>query len=602
MPRIRAYLIASSVATLIGSAPAAAQFSNMYFVGDSSTDAGFYNGARFTVNPGLVWAQVLGNRYGINVTSVAVNGTDYAQGGSRISADSGLVPPGAPQRSMTTQITQLLGSTGGALDRNALYGVSGGYNDLLENVAAAGAGQITPAQLQANIATAAAQEVQQVARLQAAGAKYVVVLNLYNMGQSPLGTAQPTAPFTALTGLYNSTLNAGLDQIGGNVIRVNTQQLFVEMLANPALFGLSNTSKQACTTSSALTCTNATLVAPDAASTYLFADGIHPTPVGFSAMAQVVGSMIEGPYYMASLAEAPLAVEQANFRVLDGRMWSALDTPGSGKTLQSWISYDYAAPDVSGNAFLSGDGSMNTIAGGLDLLVSPSLLAGIAFGYSENKVDFGGNAGSFKLDETSMTAYLGYGNGPWYVGGSLLLGDLDYKSIERNIALGTGTRTESADANGYTYAIRALGGYWFKTANILHGPFLKFVWQEAKVRQFSETGASSTALTYGQQTRESAITSLGWQVQGTFGAIRPFGRATWEWEAKDDQRWVNASSVTLGGNYSVPAYKPDNNWGLFLVGASADFGGVTGYLSGSVTAGKGDGDSYAITVGLRVPL
>jgi hypothetical protein len=84
--------------------------------------------------------------------------------------------------------------------------------------------------------------------------------------------------------------------------------------------------------------------------------------------------------------------------------------------------------------------------------------------------------------------------------------------------------------------------------------------------------------------------------------VRPFGRATWEWEAKDDLRYVTASSATLGGSYSVPAFKPDDNWGLFLLGASMDFGKVTGYISGSATAGKNDGEAYGITVGVRVPL
>jgi outer membrane lipase/esterase len=46
---------------------ASAQFSGFYFFGDSLTDAGVY-GARFTVHPGLVWAQDLGARYGVTVT------------------------------------------------------------------------------------------------------------------------------------------------------------------------------------------------------------------------------------------------------------------------------------------------------------------------------------------------------------------------------------------------------------------------------------------------------------------------------------------------------------------------------------------------------
>ena len=51
--------LAAGIALANGSA--SAQFNQFYFFGDSLTDAGVY-GARFTVNPGLVWAQDLGAR------------------------------------------------------------------------------------------------------------------------------------------------------------------------------------------------------------------------------------------------------------------------------------------------------------------------------------------------------------------------------------------------------------------------------------------------------------------------------------------------------------------------------------------------------------
>ena len=41
----------------------------------------------------------------------------------------------------------------------------------------------------------------------------------------------------------------------------------------------------------------------------------------------------------------------------------------------------------------------------------------------------------------------------------------------------------------------------------------------------------------------------------------------------------------------MPVIKPDNNYALFnLVGVSADFGGVTGFVTGSATAGRSDGN------------
>jgi uncharacterized protein YhjY with autotransporter beta-barrel domain len=84
--------------------------------------------------------------------------------------------------------------------------------------------------------------------------------------------------------------------------------------------------------------------------------------------------------------------------------------------------------------------------------------------------------------------------------------------------------------------------------------------------------------------------------------VRPFARITWELESKDDDRTVSASSVTLGGQYSVSVIKPDSNYLKYLVGVSADFGRVTGYVTGSATSGRSDGNGYGVTVAVRVPL
>jgi outer membrane lipase/esterase len=600
MSKFRLSLVAGAVAAALSAGPAGAQFSNTFIFGDSLSDAGQF-GARFTTNPGLTAAMYVGERYGLSSSPSFTGGNDYAIGGARVNTIDPALPSTLPYQTIAQQVTAFIAK--GPLDSNALYQIQGGGNDFLALLGQFQTGQITQSQLQAGLAQAAADLATQVGRLQAAGARYIVVQGLPDPGKSPLATSPAlAAQLTALGDLFNSTLNATMNAGGLNAIRFNYAGLQREVFANPTLYGFTNTTGSACTVSNLLLCTPSTLAAPNAAQTYVLANPVHPTTGFHQLVAQAIESMINGPAQMASLAEAPLAVEQAQFRALDGRMWSALDTPATNKTLQSWVAYDYSAPDVGGNAFLSGDGSMNSVALGLDMRISPSVLVGVAFGYSQNKVDFGNSTGGFTLDETSMTFYGGWGSGPWYMGGSLLLGNLDYNDVHRNITLGTATRTENADTSGWHYAIRALGGYWFKSPNLIHGPFGKVVWQEASVNNFSETSSSSTSLSYAKQDRESLQTSLGWQLQGTWGSVRPFGRATWEYEAKADDRSVTASSVTLGGSYSVPAYKPDNNWGLFVLGASSDFGGVTGYLMGTATAGKGDGDAYSVTLGIRVPL
>jgi outer membrane lipase/esterase len=593
-------LLAGAVALAVSS-PVAAQFNpdNMYFFGDSSTDAGFY-GSRFTVNPGLIWAQNLGATYGLAITTVAKGGTDFAQGGTNINSPSLLVPPGAPDRPMSTQIGELLKASP-SLDPRALYTAYGGYNDIFNGLTSVQAGLITPAQLQQSVALAATQEAQQVARLSAAGARYIVVPNLYDLGRSPDGIAHPEYQYTALVGLFNTTLNASLNQLPFQVVRVNVAQLFNEMIANPGFFGFTNVTTPACTVSTSLLCTTSTLVAPNADKTYLFSDDVHPTPQAEVVMAEVVNSMLTGPQQIAALGDAPFRVEDANFRTLDGRMWSSLDAPRPARKLEAWVAYDYGSIDMQAGPD-NGTGHANTIAVGGDMKLSDRALAGLMFGYTETKGDFGGAGGGFTLRQPVFTLYAGYGEGPWYLGATAGAGSLDYNDVNRNIVLGPSVRNESGETRGYEYTGRLLGGYWFKYQDLLHGPYARVTYTKAIVRQFSETGSDSTALTYGQQDNDQLLWGLGWQIAGKIGGVRPWARATWEYDSLDNDRTVSAASNTLGGWYTIPAAKPDNSYALFNVGAAADFGGVTGYISGSGTAARGDGNYWAVTVGLRMPL
>jgi outer membrane lipase/esterase len=230
------------------------------------------------------------------------------------------------------------------------------------------------------------------------------------------------------------------------------------------------------------------------------------------------------------------------------------------------------------------------------------MLVGLMATFAESKGDFGGAGGGYTMKAPIGTLYAGYGDGPWYVGATLGAGSLDYSDISRAIPLGASVRNENAEARGAEYTGRLLGGYWFTTKDLLHGPYARVTWTKATVHSFSETSTDSTALYYDDQNRYQLLWSAGWQVAGSFGAIRPYARVTWEYDSRDQERSVGASSVTLGGNYSIPVAKPDNSYALFNLGASTEFGGVTGFLSGSGTAGRGDGNYWAVTVGLRMPL
>jgi outer membrane lipase/esterase len=599
MRSFRPARIAAALALAFSAASASAQFTNTYIFGDSLSDAGQY-GARYTTNPGLTAAMYVGQYWGLTSTPSFTGGNDYAQGGALMNAPQGL-PPGTPDLSVTAQVNQFLAK--GPLDRNALYQIQGGGNDLANNFVLFAQGQISQAQLQAAVTQAALDLATQAGKLKAAGAQYVIVQNLPDAGKTPFAASfgpAAQAGLTSLTGLFNSTLNAAIAQSGLQVIQVNLNALVNEVTASPALYGFVNVAGPACTTASSFNCTPATLVAPNANLNYVYADGKHGTTGIYQVFSQAIVSMITGPQQMAALGQAPLDVERANWRALDSRMRSGIGTPGQTGKFNAWAAYDYSSADLTGTS-LSGSGDLNTVTVGGDMRVTDQILAGVQFGYTEYKGDYGNGGGDFKLREPMMTFYGGYGQGPWYLGATLGAGSLDYSS-NRTIQLGAAVRTESGDTSGYHIVGRLLGGYWFKYGNWDHGPFAKLAWERVVVRQFSESGSDSTALTYNQQDYDATFSSLGWQVAGDLSGFRPFARVTWEYNFDADTRSVTAKSNTLAGSYTVPGFTQDDNWWLFDAGVSKDFGKVTGFLSGNASASKGDGNYWAVTVGIKVPL
>src|SRR6476620_5579578 len=150
MRRFRLSMAATAVALTLAASTASAQYSNIFFVGDSLTDAGSFKPVLppgtglFTTNPGPIWAQVLAQRYGLTAIPANQGGTNYAQGGARVTGLPGVpaAPPTGTAVPIATQVNQFLLT--GPADPNALYGVWGGANDILYNLGALQAGAITP--------------------------------------------------------------------------------------------------------------------------------------------------------------------------------------------------------------------------------------------------------------------------------------------------------------------------------------------------------------------------------------------------------------------------------------------------------------------------
>ena len=310
--RVRFHRSLLAAALALAAAPAFAQdsFSQTVFFGDSLSDSGHFRPTlvqiagpqaavlgRFTTNPGLVWAELLADFYGTEAVSDNQGGTDYAVGGARVGVDTtATLAPGVtlPVPSLATQVAGYLAANGGKADPNALYSVWGGANDLFS---------ITdPATAPGVIGGAVTAEVGIVGALENAGARYVLVSTVPDLGVTPAyaGSGQAAVGTQLSTG-YNNVLFGGLTAQGLRVIPLDTFDLLHEIIADPGTYGFTNVTTPACGSLTSLVCSPANFVDPSAASTYVFADGVHPSTAAHAILAQYAISVLEAPEQMAML-------------------------------------------------------------------------------------------------------------------------------------------------------------------------------------------------------------------------------------------------------------------------------------------------------------
>ena len=594
---LAAALIALSTFSFHGSANA--QYTNIVSFGDSLSDGGTY-GSKFTTNPGSVWVELLAARLGLTLKPWTQGGTNFAQGGARVAQTPGITPAGAPERPMSTQITQYLGATGGTVTPGSLVTVWAGANDIFVNLEAAGRGLISPADVQANIQKAAGDFVTQVARLQQAGAGTIIVVNLPDIGTTPLGlnAGANKGTLSALSGLYNTIVNQGLGKIGGNVLSVNASGLLAEIIANPSLYGFTNVTIPACKTESSITCAPADLRDPSAAKTWLFADAVHPTTAGHAGIASVAAATLFSPTQFSVLPEAALNGVRAHSRVLDARQRAAQN----GGNLGVFVNVDIGKNSLKGVS----DMSTTSFTVGLDRQFG-ALRAGATIGVHETKGDLLGGNSDVKLSQPMMSIFGSTNIGPGYVGASVFAGDARYRDINRAITIGTATRIENSSTGGALLGLAVNGGWTMNAAGWQHGPFAKVEYSNVSVKGFAEPGTSSTALEVGKQRREQVLATLGYQIGATFGqgglTYSPYLRAAYEYDLEADARNVSVRTVSMSGSqFSALGIAPNSKQVLVDAGINVRMNKLDVGLALTGGSARDSGSYSAVNLNVRMPL
>lgn len=566
----------------------ASPFSGETVFGDSLSDGGnlsIYTGLpnimRFTTNPGLTTVEDVAGFYGLTLGPSLQGGTNFAYGGSGVTTNAPGTQAGVP--TVTQQVNAYLAANP-KLSGGELYTVFGGANDIFYHATAEAFGLESQTTTYTNVVTAGAQELSLIGALQKAGAKYIVVFNLPDIGRTPEAAADDkllpgtAAGLTTLSKGFNSTLNAGLASTQVGIIPVNTYALLNEVLANPAQYGFVNATTPACNNASgsSLNCTRATLVTPTAYTNYIFADGVHPTTTTHALFAQVVESEIIAPQQMSLLAEEPLATLEAERDAVDGQLLSDQLDPSTG--LRLFATGGYVHQRFSAQAFTpSAHDDDGLITAGVDYRVSPQLSFGgeLSGGTSSESLD--GQLRRFHTDSIMGSVFAEYVLGQAYVTGQGGLGALHFNDIQRQFAIGPATRVENGSVDGQTYSVGGTGGYWFGAPTLRAGPFVGLAYEHVHVDRYSEDGSDSTAMMFGEQNRESLIGEAGLRLQGALPfsgvQLRPFAEIAFAYDGEARTRDVLAGLNTMNGVFAIPGFSPDREWGEAQAGLEAGFGG-----------------------------
>ncbi|KHK04518.1 Phospholipase/lecithinase/hemolysin [Desulfovibrio sp. TomC] len=479
------------------------------------------------------------------------------------------------------QIQNYLISVGGAANPNALYVVKTGDNDL-QFVRAMSASWMA-----ANptfLAELAYSQAANVALLQAAGARTIMVPNSYN---SAVFAGTGGSISSDNTDLYVRSLSYGmmrwssLSGVGVRYIPADIDSIFRYVAQNPTLFGFTPSSVlSANAVSSSLSPLYVSWadVTPVELQTSLFigANGVHFTTAGQTIEADYEASLLSGPSQMSLLAEGAVQGGLARAATIQGQIDLSGKQRGSNG-LNVWASGGVSALQINNASGFPNDSGTPFVGSlGADYQTPIGLILGAAFTLGRQTQEFSMGTGHFDQTDEALSLYAAYKAGPVW-GNAVASYGLYQDTIERPVKLGLLTDNNSSDTTGQSLALALRAGGDISLGPLTTGPVAGLVLQRIRIKSFTESGTTAgasspngiTALSYGEQVRDSAISQLGWRIMVDVGSWQPFAEAKWNHELIDQDRMVKAALTTAtAGNYKVDAAPVPTDWTTGTVGAS----------------------------------
>lgn len=639
----------ATVSALTTSLPAMAWDSLTVF-GDSLSDTG--NVGRFTydsaTNP--LYDEILARQAGLTLQPSSQGGSNYAAGGAVA------VPAINSQFNTQDQVARYLASTNGRADPNGLYIHWIGGNDLAAAVA-------LPPLATTLIDNSAGAAVSQVKALLNAGAGTVIVPTVPNVGATPALIEAILQPFSAaavsaafqsldaaatpnsaarqqaiqaafnqaagqlsgvpavrdllaqqlfaawqqlsaqaaaLTARYNQLEENALANTQGNIVRVDINGLFSEVIDNPAVYGLSNTAGMACPPgTSSVDCTSST-AGFSSQQNYLFADRLHPSPAVHAIIADYIQSILDAPAQVAVLTQAPLAMLHDMHNTLDGHLQQQRKQPIEAGQFTVFGGYAGQHARNKNDVFNDGDTDTANLSVGIGYQLSESWQAGALLSTASQR-QHPSDRYDYRLrgNMVALWSQLQLMDRLW-LNADVHYADLDYDAIERRITLGPATRTEQGSSGGKLMGLRVQTGWDLPLGEVVTtGPVASYALDYVQADAYQERGDSSSAMRFSDQTRHAQIGAAGWRIDTKGLWINPWAQVSYNHQFGDTDSAVSAGLKSTRTTFRRTSAGQDKDWVDMAVGANVPLGEtVTAFAAVSTVVGARDYHDVTWNLGL----
>jgi outer membrane lipase/esterase len=452
-------------------------------------------------------------------------------------------------------------------DPKAFYYLTGGANDFYQG------GVTRPDQAP----VAAGRLVDSVQALQQAGARYIMVWLLPDLGLTPLLNGGPLQTFTSLlSAQFNTELIRQLRGVDAEVIPLNVPALLKEAFANPGQFGLAVDQDLIATCFTGRGCReNARYgihsATPDP-SKLIYNDAVHPTEAGQRLIADYAYSLLAAPWEITLLPEMAHGILRAHQDELRNQWqadWQSWQSVGQWRAIAAAGGQRQDFDSQRSAAGADGNGYSLNIGGSYRL--DEAWRVGVLAGSYRQKLEAGNSGSDYKLNSYLGTAFVQYQQSRWWADAAATAGRLDYAGLKRRFALGANERQETGDTDGNILAFGARLGYDIaqQADGIWHlSPFISADYARAKVDGYAENGKDATALAFDEQRRSSRRLGIG--LQGKY-QVTPqtqlFGEIAHEKEYEDHAQKLTMALNSLPDNrYTLEGYAPQSSLNRLSLG------------------------------------